>query len=58
MHELSYANRDTTGFALLDIVSESLHIISHRIKVAYEILIMIADTVLPYLGDKIIGYLL
>lgn len=58
-HAFSGANRGVTnkygGFAPLDIVSDTLRMISHGVKVACEISIMAADAGLINVGEEIIA---
>ena len=58
-HAFSGANRGVTnkygGYAPLDIVSDTLRMISHGVKVACEISIMAADAGLIDVGDEIIA---
>ena len=58
-HAFSGANRGVTnkygGYAPLDIVSDTLRMISHGVKVACEISIMAADAGLIDVGEEIIA---
>ena len=58
-HAFSGANRGVTnkygGYAPLDIVSDTLHMFSHGVKVACEISIMAADAGLIPVGEEIIA---
>ena len=58
-HAFSGANRGVTnkygGFAPLDIVSDTLRMISHGVKVACEISVMAADAGLVPVGEEIMA---
>jgi len=58
-HAFSGANRGVTnkygGYAPLDIVADTLRMISHGVKVACEISLMAADAGLIPVGDEIIA---
>ena len=59
LHALSGANRGITnkygGYAPLDIVSDTLRMISHGVKVACEIAVMASDAGLIPVGKEIIA---